>query len=140
MLEVQGPDLVVDFAPTRPEAIREEPGERACIATLKRISWFVGKDKELFNGCQVKLVQEAEGLPRERLQHHIDVTVMCPPLRRLELITRAPLEEGIYEALINYDTPGEPPAYWTAERLSYLSDEARARMCQMSVHWAMFIH
>jgi hypothetical protein len=28
-----------------------------------------------------------------------------PTLRRLELITRAPLEEGIYEALTNYDTP-----------------------------------
>jgi hypothetical protein len=49
-----------------------------------------------------------------------------PTLRRLELITRAPLEEGIYEALTNYDTPGEFPAYWTAERLSYLSEEARA--------------
>jgi hypothetical protein len=50
-----------------------------------------------------------------------------PTLRRLELITRAPLEEGIYEALTNYDIPGEFSAYWTAERLSYLSDEARAR-------------
>jgi hypothetical protein len=50
-----------------------------------------------------------------------------PTLRRLEHITRAPLEEGIYEALINYDTLGEFPAYWTTERLSYLSDEARAR-------------
>jgi hypothetical protein len=50
-----------------------------------------------------------------------------PTLRRLELITRAPLEEGIYEALTNYDTPGELPAYWSAERLSYLSVEARAR-------------
>jgi hypothetical protein len=50
-----------------------------------------------------------------------------PTLRRLELITRAPFEERIYEALTNYDTPGELPAYWTAERLSYLSDKARAR-------------
>jgi hypothetical protein len=76
MLEVQGQDLVVDFAPTRPETIREKPGERACIATLRRISWFIGKDKELFNGSQVKLVQEAEGLPGGRMQHLNDGTVM----------------------------------------------------------------
>jgi hypothetical protein len=50
-----------------------------------------------------------------------------PTLRRLELITRAPLEEGIYDALTNYDIPGEFLAYWTAERLSYLSEEARAQ-------------
>jgi hypothetical protein len=50
-----------------------------------------------------------------------------PTLRRLELITIAPLKEEIYKALTDYDTPGELPAYWTAERLSYLSDEARAR-------------
>jgi hypothetical protein len=43
-----------------------------------------------------------------------------PTLRRLELITRVPLEKGIYEALTNYDILGELPAYWTAERLSYL--------------------
>jgi hypothetical protein len=50
-----------------------------------------------------------------------------PTLRRLELIMRAPLEEEIYKALTNYDTLGELPAYWTAERLTYLSDKARAR-------------
>jgi hypothetical protein len=53
-----------------------------------------------------------------------------PTLRRLELITRAPLEEGIYKALTNYDTPGELPAYWTAQRLSYLSDEARHALAE----------
>jgi hypothetical protein len=59
MLEVHGLNLVVNFAPTWPEAIREEPGKRACIATLRRISWFINKDKELFNGSQInKLVQE----------------------------------------------------------------------------------
>jgi hypothetical protein len=58
-----------------------------------------------------------------------------PTLRRLELITRAPLKEGIYEALTNYDTPREPPANWTAERLSYLSDEARARCLEPPAYW-----
>jgi hypothetical protein len=54
-----------------------------------------------------------------------------PTLRRLELITRAPLEKGIYEALTNYDTPGEFPAYWTAELLFYLSEEEK-KGCEMS--------
>jgi hypothetical protein len=49
---------------------------RASIATLRRRPWFIGKDKELFNGSQIKLVQEAKSLPGERLQHLIDVTVM----------------------------------------------------------------
>jgi hypothetical protein len=63
-----------------------------------------------------------------------------PTLRRLELITRAPLEEGIYEALTNYDTPGELPAYWTAERLSYLSDEARARCSVLGARCLAYYH
>jgi hypothetical protein len=58
MLVVQGQDLVVNFAPTRPKAIGEELGKRTCIATLRLISWSMGKDKELLNGSQVKLVQE----------------------------------------------------------------------------------
>jgi hypothetical protein len=37
------------------------------------------------------------------------------------------MDEGIYEALTNYDSPSEPPRYWTPHRVSLLPPETRVR-------------
>jgi hypothetical protein len=46
-----------------------------------------------------------------------------PPL--MELITKGPMTGGpsgaVYEVFTNYDAPGRPPAYWTAQRRDRLS-------------------
>jgi hypothetical protein len=34
---------------------------------------------------------------------------------------------AVYNVVTNYDAPGRPPAYWTAQRRDRLSEEARAR-------------
>ena len=45
----------------------------------------------------------------------------------MELFTKAPLTEGYYEGLVNYNEPAKPSPYWTPERLLLLTPEARAR-------------
>ena len=47
----------------------------------------------------------------------------------MELITMGSLREGLYEALTNYDTPGEPPCYWDKSRQDLLPPESRLK-CQ----------
>jgi hypothetical protein len=47
--------------------------------------------------------------------------------RRMELITTAPLQEEMYEVLVNYDTPSVPPCYWTDLRRARLTEETRRR-------------
>ena len=50
------------------------------------------------------------------------------PLEKwMEIITQAPLLAGLYEALTNYDTPGENPSFWRPHRLSQLPPEAQER-------------
>ena len=56
-----------------------------------------------------------------------------PNKKRMELFTKAPMSEGYYEALVNYNEPGKSSAYWTPERLRLLSPEARAR-CSAHYH------
>jgi hypothetical protein len=51
---------------------------------------------------------------------HFEFNTVC---RRMELITTAPLQEGMYEVLVNYDTPGVPPCYWTTLRRARLTEE-----------------
>jgi hypothetical protein len=46
----------------------------------------------------------------------------------MELITTAPLQEGMYEALVvNYETPGAPPCYWTDVWRARLTEETQRR-------------
>jgi hypothetical protein len=40
--------------------------------------------------------------------------------RRMEMRTRSPLGPGIYEALVNYDTPNEKPRFWNDKRIDEL--------------------
>ena len=50
-----------------------------------------------------------------------------PHEKWMEIITQAPLLAGLYEALTNYDTPGENPSFWRPHRLSQLPPEAQER-------------
>jgi hypothetical protein len=50
-----------------------------------------------------------------------------PIAHRMELFTKAPLQEGLYEALVNYNEPGKSSVYWTPERLSLLPPDSRER-------------
>jgi hypothetical protein len=50
-----------------------------------------------------------------------------PVRKRMELLTRAPLGPGVYETLVNYDNPGSPPCYWSAERRARLPMASLAR-------------
>jgi hypothetical protein len=45
----------------------------------------------------------------------------------MELFTKAPISEGLYEALMNYNEPGKSSVYWTPERLSLLPPASRDR-------------
>ena len=45
----------------------------------------------------------------------------------MELITMGTLREGLYEALTNYDTPGEPPCYWDKTRQDLLPEASRLK-------------
>ena len=51
-----------------------------------------------------------------------------PLLHRMELRTYMPLKPGIYEALVNYDIPGQRSKYWDQRRRDLLPIEAR-RAC-----------
>ena len=50
-----------------------------------------------------------------------------PARKRMELLTRAPLGPGVYEALVNYDHPDSPPCYWSATRRARLPPDSLAR-------------
>ena len=50
-----------------------------------------------------------------------------PVKKWMEMILQARLEEGIYEALVNYDTPGAPPSFWRPHRFNLLPLEAQDR-------------
>lgn len=50
-----------------------------------------------------------------------------PVKKRMELFTKAPMSSGFYEALVNYNEPGQKSVFWTPERLSFLSPDARSR-------------
>ena len=48
--------------------------------------------------------------------------------RRMELRLAGPAEPGTYEALTNYDTPHQPPGYWSRERWMRLPPDSQ-RLC-----------
>jgi hypothetical protein len=50
-----------------------------------------------------------------------------PIAHRMELFTKAPLQEGLYEVLVNYNEPRKSSVYWTQERLSLLPPDSRKR-------------
>jgi hypothetical protein len=50
-----------------------------------------------------------------------------PVAHRMELFTKAPISERLYEALVNYNEPGKSSVYWTQERLSLLPPDSRER-------------
>jgi hypothetical protein len=49
-------------------------------------------------------------------------------LKRMELRTTGPLLPGNYEALVNYDTPGQPSTYWTPFRRELLPPDTLIRL------------
>ena len=51
-----------------------------------------------------------------------------PLLHRMEMRTYMPLEPGVYEALVNYDIPGQRSKYWDQRRRDLLPMEAH-RAC-----------
>jgi hypothetical protein len=50
-----------------------------------------------------------------------------PIAHRMRLFTKAQLQEGLYEALANYNEPGKSSVYWTQERLSLLPPDSWER-------------
>jgi hypothetical protein len=49
-------------------------------------------------------------------------------LKRMELRTTGPLLPGKYEALVNYDTPGQPSTFWNDSRREQLPPDTLARL------------
>jgi hypothetical protein len=45
----------------------------------------------------------------------------------MELFTKAPISEGLYEALVNLNEPEKASVYWTTEHLSLLPPASRDR-------------
>lgn len=48
-------------------------------------------------------------------------------LRRAEVRLGAPVQEGLYEGLINYTAPHEPSPYWTEEKLADLPESTQRK-------------